>query len=56
MAMVGRIKRIILGGMVGGALVASVLLGSAARQQVSVAAHAVQAPIADNCPGVAGPC
>lgn len=56
LATFGRIKKIIVGGVLGGVLVASLLLGGAAAHwQASTTAHSA-APIAGGCPGVATPC
>jgi hypothetical protein len=56
MTSLGRIKRIILGGVLGGILAASYLLGAGAIHNAAATSHIPSRPLAGGCPGVGGPC
>jgi hypothetical protein len=56
MAALGRIKRILIGALLGGTLAAAYFLGGGAVHSVSTVIHAAPQQIAGGCAGGPGPC
>lgn len=56
MAALSRVKRTILGGVLGGILAAACFFGAGALHSASTGSHSVPHQVAAYCPGVALPC
>jgi hypothetical protein len=56
MTALGRVKRILIGALLGAALTGAYFLGAGAVHAVSTASHAAPRMLAGGCPGVSIPC